>query len=289
MKQTLPLQEWELVLLDNASENRLEDSWDLSWHPLGRHVRDETLGLVAARVRAIRETQSKLLVFVDDDNVLATDFLEQAIAVTEGYPYLGVFGAGAIEPEFAVSPAPEVVELVGLLALRTAPEPRWSNHYEDWPTIPWGAGLCVTRQVAEPYVALINRLRDTVVIGRNGKQLYTGEDDLFSWVSTQLGKGFGIFPNLRLTHLIPGERVTRDYFLRLIADKSTSSAIIRYNMFGVHPERLGLPVLVRMLGHGLRKGWFSMRCRFAEASGNRRAARMIGTGESRGLSKARVA
>ncbi|HSS98937.1 MAG TPA: glycosyltransferase [Terriglobales bacterium] len=278
-KQTLPLDKWDLVLLDNASKDRLDANWDISWHPCGRHARDEKIGLALARIRAIQETRGELLIFADDDNVLAKDFLEQALKVAESYPYLGVFGAGAIQPEFAVQPAPEVVDLIGLLALRTVAEARWSNHYEDWPTIPWGAGLCVTRQVAEGYVALINRLWNTSVIGRNGQHLFTGEDDLFSWVAVQLGKGFGIFPNLKLTHLIPGERVTRSYFLRLIADKSTSSAVIRYNMFGTHPESLSLTAIIRMLAHGFRRGWFSFRCRCAEIAGNRRARRMIGTGK----------
>jgi glycosyltransferase involved in cell wall biosynthesis len=277
-KQTLPVEKWELVLLDNASKERLDKNWDLSWHPLARHVRDETVGLTPARLRAIQETRGELLIFVDDDNVLAKDFLEQALKVAERYPYLGAFGAGAIQPEFSVPPAPEVAELIGLLALRTVAEPRWSNHYEDWPTIPWGAGLCITRRIANGFVDLINRLRNTNVLGRNGKHLFTGEDDLFSWVSVQLGKGFGIFPSLSLTHLIPEERVTQDYFVRLLRDKSTSSAVIRYNMFGTQPDRLSMIAVIRMLA-GLRKGWFSFRCRYAEISGNRRAMRMIRNGK----------
>lgn len=277
-KQTLPREKWDLVLLDNASKDRLEKSWDLSWHPSGRHVRDETIGLTPARVRAIQETRGELLVFVDDDNVLAKDFLEQALKVAERYPYLGVFGAGAIQPEFAAAPAPEVVELIGLLALRTVPQARWSNHYEDWPTIPWGAGLCVTRRVANAYVDLFRQLANTSTIDRNGGSLYCGGDDLFSLVSVRLDKGFGIFPNLSLTHLIPGERVTRDYFVRLVRDKSTSSAVIRYNMFGTHPDPVSMVAIVRMLA-GLRKGWFSFRCRYAETAGNRRATRMIRAGK----------
>jgi glycosyltransferase involved in cell wall biosynthesis len=274
--QTLPLEQWELLLVDNASDERLKSTCDISWHPSARHVREERIGLTAARLRGIKESRGELLVFVDDDNVLALDFLEQAAAIASRCPHLGVFGAGLIRPEFAAPPRPEFVGLLGLLALRTVPDTRWSNHYEDWPTIPWGAGLCVTREIATRYVELLRRLADIAIIDRNGEYLYCGGDDLFSWVSVRLGKGFGIFPGLTVTHLIPGERLTRRYLLRLLRDKSTSSAIIKYHLSGVKPEGPNWLVTIRMLAHGLKNGWFSMRCRFADASGKREAAQIIG-------------
>src|SRR5277367_5769846 len=74
-EQNFPLNKWELLLIDNASEKPLAEVYDLSWHPQGRHVRELELGLTAARVRGIRESNGGLLVFVDDDNVLAPDYL----------------------------------------------------------------------------------------------------------------------------------------------------------------------------------------------------------------------
>jgi glycosyltransferase involved in cell wall biosynthesis len=273
--QTLSPEQWELLLIDNASDEPLKSTCDLSWHPLARHVQEEKLGLTAARLHGIKESRGELLVFVDDDNVLASDFLEQAMATAARYSHLGAFGAGMIRPEFATQPPPEVVDLLGLLALRTVPEVRWSNHYGDWRTIPWGAGLCVTREVANEYLELLKHIADTATIDRNGEYLYSGGDDLFSWVSVRLGKGFGLLPNLTVTHLIPAERLTRRYFLRLLRDKSMSSAIIRYHLSGAKPKRPNWVVVVRILAHGLKNGWFSMRCRFAHRSGKRRAARII--------------
>ena len=50
--QTLPIEQWELLIIDNASHQPLtETSWDLSWHPRARIVREEELGIAAARVR----------------------------------------------------------------------------------------------------------------------------------------------------------------------------------------------------------------------------------------------
>ena len=71
--QTLPKAQWELLLVDNASDDRLEPRWPLSWHSNARHVREDQLGLTAARLRGIRESRGDVLIYVDDDNVLAAD------------------------------------------------------------------------------------------------------------------------------------------------------------------------------------------------------------------------
>src|ERR1700747_34864 len=101
-EQTLPAEQWEFLVVDNHSKQPLAEIWDISWHPHGRHIREDELGLTAARLRGIRESSGGLLVFVDDDNVLAPDFLDRAKAISARCPNLGVFGAGILEPEFEV-------------------------------------------------------------------------------------------------------------------------------------------------------------------------------------------
>src|ERR1700744_1685237 len=97
--QSLPKEQWELVLVDNASKEPVADRWDLSWHPNGRHVLENELGATQARLRGIRETKGDWLLFVDDDNVLDKDYLREAIKIAESHDSLGVFG-GRIDPEF---------------------------------------------------------------------------------------------------------------------------------------------------------------------------------------------
>src|SRR6266852_2942765 len=86
--QTLPYDRWELVVVDNRSDELVADRIDLSWRPEARIVREETLGLTPARLRGIRETKGELLVFLDDANVLDTDFLETALRTAEDKPFL---------------------------------------------------------------------------------------------------------------------------------------------------------------------------------------------------------
>jgi len=238
-------------------------------------VHEPNIGLTTARLRGISDAKGELLVFVDDDNVLDKRFLAQAVSIAENYPLVGVFGAGMLEAEFEIQPPPELVSRLHMLALRTVPTMRCSSDPFESDCIPWGAGLCVTREVAAEFCRLIGRLRVTEVLGRRGNQLFSGEDDIFAWASAMNGKEFGIFPELRITHLISAARLNQTYFLRLIENQTFSQCVMSYLLFGRVPHRVGFGEYIRMSLHLIRRGYFSMRCRMVEASGRTRAVRFI--------------
>src|SRR5713101_1105470 len=223
--QTLPKDNWELLVVDNAGNQRLADTWDLSWHARARHVREDNLGLTRARLCGITAACGEVLIFVDDDNVLASDFLEKASALYGQYPYLGAFGAGNVEPEFEVQPSSEIRALGHMLALRSVSSARWSNNATDWGTIPWGPGLCVNRRVANLYRQSIGSLDFSIPLDRTGDALFSGGDDMFSSIAVSVGYGFGIFPQFRVTHLITSDRLNRRHLLRLINDHAYSSFV----------------------------------------------------------------
>jgi glycosyltransferase involved in cell wall biosynthesis len=273
--QTISPEHWEFLLIDNSCKERLEDTWDMSWHPRSRCVREDELGLTAARLRGIKESCGELLVFVDDDNLLAPDFLEQTEAILARYPHLGVFGAGILEPEFEVQPPPEVLPLVHMLAVRSVPSMIWSNNPKQTEYIPWGAGLCVTRRIANNYRQLIANLNVTSVLDRRGQRLFSGGDDVFSWASVGVGLGFGLFPELRVTHLISARRLNRRYFLRLIHDHSFSHGVLDYLLAGIQQQRIDPARYMHLFLHGIKHGQFSMRRRWSALRGKERAARFI--------------
>jgi len=273
--QTLPAEQWEFLLIDNASSDLLADAWDISWHSRGRHIRENELGLTAARMRGIRESCGALLIFVDDDNVLAPDFLEQAEANAMRYPYLGVFGAGSLQPEFEVQPPPELLPRLDLLAVRTVRSATWTNNAKDSVSFPWGAGLCVTREVANRYQQLVESLNLTAVLDRRGQRLFSGGDDVFSLASVEAGKGFGLFPELRLTHLIRAARLNQSYFFWLIHDHTFSHGVLRYLLAGIPQRRIEWARYPRLFLHGIKNGQFSMRCQWAALRGEESAARFI--------------
>jgi glycosyltransferase involved in cell wall biosynthesis len=273
--QSLSKDRWELIVVDSASDDLVSDAHDLSWHPRGRCVRVAIAGLMVARLRGIAESAGELIVFVDDDNLLAPDYLEQALVVQERHQYLSVFGSGNLTPEFEIEPPAYLRPHLRKLSLRTVPAPSWSNNPEDHYSLPWGAGLCVRRSAVEAFVDLVERLDITSLVGRNGRQLYSGDDDLFAWAAASAQRGFGIFPDLRVTHLIPATRLSKTYMLRLCEDHRFSSSVRMYRMAGRPSRRLAWRRSTRFVLHGLRNGSFALRCRWAEMRGEEKAARFI--------------
>ena len=267
--QTLPKEEWELLLIDNASETPLAETWGMSWHPRARNIREDELGLTPARLRGIKESGGDILVYVDDDNVLATDYLQTARTLLMEHPHLGVIGAGILEPEFAVQPPSELVPHLGYLALRRVSRGLWSTNTNDFACVPWGAGLCVRRQVTDSYQQLVKRLNVTELLDRRGDALFGDGDIAFSWASVAGGQGFGVFPDLHITHLISADRLTQRYFPRLAHDGYFSAGVLHYLRAGILPgdghsrvERWG-----RLILHGIRRGLFSMRFKWAALVG----------------------
>jgi glycosyltransferase involved in cell wall biosynthesis len=273
--QTFPAKQWELLLVDNASKRPLAETVDISWHSRGRHIREDEPGLTAARLRGIRESSGELLVLVDDDNVLAPDYLAQATAISTRCPVLGVFGAGILEPEFEIEPQAKFRPHLHRLALRSAQSALWSNNFNDAQCTPCGAGLCIARRIASFYRQFLEGLGINAVLDRTGERLFSSGDDLFSGLAARLGLAFGVFPELRVTHLISARRLQQHYFLRLIQDHALSHGVLDYVLDGVLPERANLEWYVRLLLNLMKNGLFSMRCRWAAARGRHSAAQFI--------------
>jgi glycosyltransferase involved in cell wall biosynthesis len=237
--QTLPLQRWELLIVDNASPVPLASTWDISWHPMGRHIQESELGLAPARRRGIQETSADLIIFVDDDNVLDETYLEKAIKIKQEWPFLGVWGSGSIRGDFEVEP-PE--HLLSWLPVREAIAPRWSNlaglHLlggSPEEAIPWGAGLCVRRQIAVAYRQFCDG-SSIQITDRQGASLISGGDTEISFVCCSRGLGVGIFPELKLNHLIPSHRISKDYIVRFAEAVCISNSLLRYKWQDIVPQ-----------------------------------------------------
>ncbi len=242
--QTLPVEQWELLIIDNASQEPLTiKNWDVSWHPHARIVREEELGTAVARARGMREMATDALVFVDDDNELDPAYLETALRIGREWPQLGVWG-GSIVPEYEVQPPDYLKEFVSFLSLREIKTSRWSNVMTCLDAEPWGAGQCFRLNVAKAYVTQC-REGAIHISGARGKILLRGEDIEICYVACSLGLGMGIFPELKITHLIPKERIDEDYLVRIAEGIHTSAFLLAYKWRGVHPRSLfaGLGVL----------------------------------------------
>jgi glycosyltransferase involved in cell wall biosynthesis len=269
--QTVPKDQWELVIVDNASAAALATEWDISWHPNARHVREERLGLAYARQLGVVEATADLLVFVDDDNVLAPNYLEEALRIAREWPCLGVWG-GSMLPEFEVQPSSDIIVYLPLREVKSAV---WGNLPNCAERMPWGAGMCLRAKVATAYVRDFNE-SPIRITGRSGQSTASGEDFEISYVARALGFGVGIFPNLTLIHLMPASRVTPAYVLRLIDGISFSMALLDFKWRGIMPPspKKGL-FLLHFLKNVLSRNGFHRRAYFAGQRASFRARKII--------------
>ncbi len=217
---------WELLIVDSASRDPLASRLDVSWHPRARFVREDEPGLTRARLRGIDESTGELLVFVDDDNVLDADFLEHAIEIFNERPDIGSW-SGATRPGFDETPPAWTRRHWGNLVLRDVPRDLWSNMPMLPDTMPCGAGLCVRRTVANWYVDLHKNGKRPFALDRNGTSLLSGGDNDLAACACDIGLGVGVFGALRLTHLIPANRLDESYLIALAENIALSSVILR--------------------------------------------------------------
>jgi glycosyltransferase involved in cell wall biosynthesis len=233
--QTLSFCSWEFVVVDNHSDEPLAGRVDLSWHPSARLVREETLGLTAARLRGIRESTGELLVFVDDDNVLDADFLEVAQRTMDVRPFLGSW-SGQCRAAFEAPPPEWTRRYWGNLVIREFDKDMWSNLPRLPQSMPCGAGLCVRREVALHYMDLHESGKRSFQFDRNGKSLLSGGDNDLAACACDIGFGVGLIASLKLTHLISPERLTEDYLARLAEGIQYSSTLLDYE-YGIRTGR----------------------------------------------------
>lgn len=223
-KQTLPLTEWEFLLVDNLSTTPVSTRFDLGWHPLGRHLREEKIGLSNARICGLKAAKGDYIIFVDDDNLLAPDYLVNTLKIAAERPFMGVWGCH-IEGRFEGEAPAWLKTFAHHLAVRECPQPVWASYVDDR-NVPYGAGMCVRSDVGRAYVAKSETDELCTKLDRIGKGVGAAGDHDICHTAQDLSLAIGRFPSLRMTHLIPGDRMQPEYFLKLVRGNSRSALLL---------------------------------------------------------------
>ena len=183
-------------------------------------------GLVHARICGLRNTSGEVIVWVDDDTVLAPNFLSEVSRIAREKPFLGVWG-GSVVLELE-KPVPDYIRphLV-LLTENYVEVEEWSNYHNCTPVA--GAGMCTRRVVGNRYVENYDSSPLRKLLGRSANNLFSGEDWDFCKTAPELGLGVGRMPQLSLTHLIPERRTTEEYILKIAEGHKFSAQIVLAN------------------------------------------------------------
>jgi len=222
-RQTLPNDQFELLLVDNNSEPPL----DLDELRRGRSfqmrlVREPRQGNVFSRCKGIAEARSDLIVFVDDDNYIASDYLEESLRIARAHPEIGVFSG--ICDAVHERPVPLwkrciLPHVYPYLAVRNYGDRPITSSEDTWgPWEPPTSGMVLRKDVGMRFIEFVERSPDAQVLGRKGSSssLLACEDSLLARMAYRSGYSCSYQPSLRLYHYIKASRLRLKYLYRLM-------------------------------------------------------------------------
>jgi glycosyltransferase involved in cell wall biosynthesis len=219
-KSMAPLR-WEVLIVDNASQPPLSATEFKELELPLRVLSEPVLGILHARITSLKTAAGAMCVFLDDDNIIEPDYLQQAMAFMNRHPEVGALG-GSICPEFETAPLEWTRPHLGLLALRNlGPAVVISNWGQpDKNNFPWnapfGAGMVIRGECVQHYLKAVGRAA-ALTEGRRGfDHLGSCEDaELLFYGVLEAGMQVAYSPDLKLTHVIPARRLTPAYLNKL--------------------------------------------------------------------------
>lgn len=222
--QTLPQSDWESLIVNNASTVFPSEDVLRQIAPSNfRLVREDSIGLSRARSRGLKEARGTVLILVDDDNVLAPDYLEKVLTCFDSLPHVGIIGGRSL-PVFESPPEPWMPEFFSLLALRDLGEktlvssgfrsPKASRN--EYPVFaPIGAGMALRADVAALWLKALESDPNRGLLDRRGSALTSGGDNDIVMTAMEARWEVAYCPELSLQHLIPSSRLNCEYLARL--------------------------------------------------------------------------
>jgi cellulose synthase/poly-beta-1,6-N-acetylglucosamine synthase-like glycosyltransferase len=230
---------WELLVINNASTddtgNVARSCWGEATVPF-RVVEESTLGLQSARQRGFREAKYDFIAFVDDDNWVASDWVQVAYEALASEPSMGAVGS-ICDPVFEVAPPEWFGEFHSIYAIITHAD--LENTLQ--PAFLHGAGLCIRKQAR---TQLIQGGFRHLLAGRVGKRLTGGEDTELTSAIRLAGWKIRVEPRLRLQHFMPAQRLRWEYLRRLERGYAASQALL--DAYSTHNLSMRLPLKPRL-------------------------------------------
>ena len=210
-KNDYPTTDYEIVLVDN---NCTDNTHGVCEQFAAAHkevafcyVIEPEQGLSAARNKGIKEAKGDIIIYVDDDALVDSDYIRQYAEHFATYPETMAAG-GPIEPLY------ETKEPSWMSPYTKALLTAWMNYgtqVREYPNgrYPGGGNAAYRKEVFEK-VGLFN-----TELGRKGNLLLASEEkDIFDKMKA-LGMKVLYLPTPVLHHCIPQTKLEEDYFNRL--------------------------------------------------------------------------
>lgn len=217
-----------LIIDNNCTDNTVklvESLWVKYLNPYTlKVIHEKNQGLSYARRCAIMNSASDYMIFCDDDNQLDKFFLVNILKIISSDKKIGVIGSKSL-PIFSIDP------------------PVWFNKYKRCYAVGdqyhhngfipdrnffWGAGLTLK---IDKLRVFFNNGNFNLISGRKAGRLLSGEDgEICAWMKFMRYK-FYYSNELVIHHLIPSDRLTKDYLSKIIHGFRISSVWKVYDSY----------------------------------------------------------
>jgi GT2 family glycosyltransferase len=203
--------DWEVILVDNASTDDLVQVARQSWHhDIPLYILSEPRpGVMYARQTVIQAARYSYVIFVDDDNHLAADYLQTAFDLMQAHPQAGAIG-GLNHAVFEAPPPAWYATYQANFAI--GPQAPGDGEVAHENRVLWGAGMVLRKSAWEQLDAAGFK---PLLPSRTGEQLLSGEDSELCFLLRLFGWKLYYFSNLRLGHVMKTERLRWRYLCRL--------------------------------------------------------------------------
>jgi len=228
------LQDFRLIVVDNASARFPKELLVNLNH---EYYFENRLGNAYARFTALSKWNGEeLFIFVDDDNILDSNYFEVAIRSMHDHPDWGVFG-GQQYPSRTLRTSKITKELLPYVGIRSLGfdvlETNATLHWNELEPI--GAGMCLSGAIVKYFLNMqLDEEKKYYSLGRKGRSLLSGEDSYIARFAAKLSLKYGYNPELKLEHLIWQKRLKLWYLFRLLYAYGKSDVILD-SALGIQP------------------------------------------------------
>jgi hypothetical protein len=176
------------------------------------------------------------VVFVDDDNELAANYLSVGVEFARAHPQVACFGGKLLLPKY-LRTAPWVEPFLPYLGIKDLGDFLQVGRAETW--VPWEpptAGAWVRRDLLAAYLESFDSQPTVKLLGRVGSNgLGSCEDSLMMRLANRLGASSAYVPQLELQHHLHPRRLKFAYLIRLIRAYGESHVLLEKALNGSLP------------------------------------------------------
>lgn len=239
INQSLPTQNFEIILVDNAStDNTKQICIDYQTKLSNLHYIYEPIqGLSKARNTALQKARGQYISYLDDDAIPCQHWLAEILKTFQTIKPTPIGIGGLITPLWEIEEPewmqPEMEFMFTILDCGNEP------HWLKFPKFPYGANMSYQREA----LCQVGGFNEN--LGRVGKSLLSCEEYLLNKTLTKQGGRFYYNPQASVQHWIPKERINPNWVISRSYWQGRSEAVVD-----------------RMVGKSLKRQWWDSLRKF---------------------------